>query len=156
MSAQIIFDNAPLGSVIRYTDGQPRPPERFRKKLASWKQNNGSGRLIKKMPAMERPTYAMPATFTLHEGDFGANGTIVIVVHRSYSIQSSLKFEIVEPPAPGSVLVLTSFQGIDELRHVAHDMESAKLWLASHHYSGARFETVADLAAATAATDQAA
>lgn len=156
MSAQTIYNNALLGSLIRYTDGQPRPPERFRKKLASWKQNNGSGRLIQKMPAMERPTYAMPATFKLHEGDFGAKGTIVLVVHRTYTVQSSLEFEIVEPPAPGSVLVLTSFQGIDELRHVARDMESAELWLASHHYSGARFETVAGPAAATIATDQAA
>ena len=30
MSAQYIYDTAPLGSLIRYSNGEPRPPERFR------------------------------------------------------------------------------------------------------------------------------
>jgi len=36
MSAQLIYDLAPLGSTVTYSDETPRPPERFRKKLASW------------------------------------------------------------------------------------------------------------------------
>lgn len=141
MSAKNIFEHASLGALVRYSDGQPRPPERFRKKLAAWKNNNGSGRLIQKTPAVQRPTYSLPASFTLHEGDFGSDGIIVMVVHKTYSIDSSLHFEV-EEPAPGTVRVLTSFQGVDELRHLAPDMPSAEAWLASHGYSDARFEIV--------------
>jgi len=36
MSASTIFDTAPLGALIRYTDGSPKPPSRFIKKLAAW------------------------------------------------------------------------------------------------------------------------
>jgi hypothetical protein len=34
MSATTIIDTAPLGALIRYTDGSPKPPARFTKKLA--------------------------------------------------------------------------------------------------------------------------
>ncbi|MGF7163552.1 hypothetical protein FHS85_005222 [Rhodoligotrophos appendicifer] len=47
MSAHIVHDTAPLGSLIRYTDGTPKPPARFSKKLAAWERRNGVGRLVK-------------------------------------------------------------------------------------------------------------
>ena len=31
-TAQSIFDAAPLGAIIRYSDGTPRPPDRFKRK----------------------------------------------------------------------------------------------------------------------------
>ena len=40
----------PLGALIRYTDGSPKPPARFTKKLAAWERSNGVGRLVKKEP----------------------------------------------------------------------------------------------------------
>ena len=70
MTASLIFD-APLGSLVAYSDNQPKPPARFTKKLAAWKSRNGVGRLIRKEPARERPTYTSPPSLTLHEGDFG-------------------------------------------------------------------------------------
>ena len=48
MSATTIIDQAPLGALIRYTDGSPKPPARFTKKLAAWERSNGVGRLVKK------------------------------------------------------------------------------------------------------------
>lgn len=48
MSAHIINDSAPLGALIRYSDGTARPPARFRKKLSAWESRNGAGRLVKK------------------------------------------------------------------------------------------------------------
>lgn len=50
MSAQLIYDLAPLGSLVRFSDGTPRPPERHRKKLAAWEHRNSGGRLIRKQP----------------------------------------------------------------------------------------------------------
>ena len=45
MSASTIIDTAPLGALIRYTDGSPKPPARFTKKLAAWERSNGVGLL---------------------------------------------------------------------------------------------------------------
>ena len=48
MSAHTIIDNAPIGSIVTWSDGTPQPPTRFRKKLASWQTSNSRGRLIRK------------------------------------------------------------------------------------------------------------
>lgn len=42
MSAHTIYDCVPLGSIIRYFDSTPKPPSRFRKKLAAWEGRNGT------------------------------------------------------------------------------------------------------------------
>ena len=51
MSAQHIYMSAPLGSIIRYSDGTPKPPARFKRKFAAWENNNGGGRLVRKTPS---------------------------------------------------------------------------------------------------------
>ncbi len=55
MSAQQIHDAAPLGALIRFFDGTPRPPERHRRKRDAWKDRNDGGRLISKRAAVEHP-----------------------------------------------------------------------------------------------------
>lgn len=142
MSAHIVYDAAPLGSLIRYSDCTPKPPERFRKKLAAWQSRNGTGRLVKKEPPRERPTYSSPACFTLHEGDFGEGGVIVISVRRTWSVESDLRFEIVERPAIGMVRVLQDLGDGPELLHLARDRDAAERWLASNRYSRAYLEEV--------------
>jgi hypothetical protein len=72
MSAQHIFDHAPLGSLIRYSNKTPKPPARFVNKLWAWEHENGVGRLIRKEPAVQRATYASPACITLHCGTIRA------------------------------------------------------------------------------------
>jgi hypothetical protein len=70
MSAQHIFDTAPLGALIRFSDGTPKPPARFTKKLAAWENNNAVGRLTAKSGASQMGNHMMPATFALHMGDY--------------------------------------------------------------------------------------
>jgi hypothetical protein len=142
MSAHIVYDSASLGSVIRYFDSTQKPPSRFRKKLAAWKSRNSVGRLIKKEPPRERPTYSSPACFTLHEGDFGQADIIVLSVRRTYSVESDLRFEIVERPAIGMVRVLQDVGDSAELLHLARDRAAAERWLASNRYSRAYLEEV--------------
>jgi hypothetical protein len=60
MSAHIVYDTAPLGALIRYSDGTPRPPARFAKKLAAWERRNGLGRLVRREPASGRPIAHQP------------------------------------------------------------------------------------------------
>nr|WP_295468871.1 hypothetical protein [Mesorhizobium sp.] len=142
MSAHIVYDAAPLGSMIRYSDCTPKPPARFRKKLSAWQSRNGSGRLVKKEPPRSRATYSSPACFTLHEGDFGQGGIIVVSVRRTWSVESDLRFEIVERPSIGMVRVLQDLGDSPELLHLAKDREAAERWRASNRYSRAYLEEV--------------
>ncbi|MEQ1954860.1 hypothetical protein [Mesorhizobium sp. CN2-181] len=142
MSAHIVYDSAPLGSVIRYFDGTAKPPTRFRKKLAGWESRNGSGRVVKKEPPRSRATYSSPAYFTLHEGDFDQGGIVVVSARRTYSVESDLRFEVVERPAVGSVRVLQMLGDSPELLHLAENRKAAERWLASNRYSRAFLEEV--------------
>ena len=142
MSAHILYDSAPLGSVIRYSDGTRETAGPFQKKLSAWESRNGAGRLVRKEPPRTRATYSSPACFTLHEGDFGQGGTIVVSVRRTYSVESDLRFEIVERPAIGMVRVLQDLGDSPELLHLARDREAAERWLASNPYSRAYLEEV--------------
>lgn len=142
MSAHIIHGTAPLGALVRYFDSTPKPPARFTKKLALWERRNGVGRLVRKEPARERPTYTSPACITLHEGNFASEGVILVTVMRTHSVDSNLSFEIVQRPAIGMVRVLQEFGGNSELLHLAESREAAELWLAKTGHSRTRLETV--------------
>ena len=86
MSAKLIFDHAPIGAMIAYSDGPPRPPDRHRRKRADWKSRNNTGRLVKKQAATVVGQTTIPASFTLHKGDFGSKAVIVLWVFRTFSV----------------------------------------------------------------------
>ena len=88
----------PLGSLVRYFDGTPRPPERFKRKLAAWENNNNGGRLVRKSAPHTVGTHTTPASVTLHQGDFGSAGVIVLKVFKTFSVNSPLTFTVIERP----------------------------------------------------------
>jgi len=144
MSAKTIIDTAPLGALIRYTDGCPKPPARFNKKLAAWERSNGVGRLVKKEPPRPYPTWTAPASFTLHEGNFSSEGVILVTILRSHSADSALVFEVADEPRPGQVRALLDFGGNTELLHLAESVVAAELWIAREGYRNARLEIVGE------------
>ena len=144
MSATTIIDTAPLGALIHYTDGSPKPPARFTKKMAAWECSNGVGRLVKKEPPRSYPTWTATASFTLHEGNFASVGVILVTIMRSHSADSRLNFEVVERPKAGQVRVLLDFGGTMELLHLAESVGAAELWIAKEGYRNARLEIVSD------------
>jgi len=144
MSAKTIIDTAPLGALIRYIDGCPKPPARFTKKLAAWERSNGLGRLVKKEPPRPYPTWTAPASFTLHEGNFSADGVILVTIMRSHSAHSALVFEVDDEPRPGQVRVLLDFGSNTELLHLAESSTAAELWIAREGYRNARLEIVGE------------
>ncbi|RWB97231.1 MAG: hypothetical protein EOQ56_22810 [Mesorhizobium sp.] len=152
MSAQLIYDLVPLGSLVTYSDGTPRPPERHRKQLAAWENRNSGGRLIRKHAETRVGNTTLPATITLHKGDYGSQGTIVLRVHQTFSVNSELKFAVTERPANGSVLVLYRAGDDAELVYVASDRAAAEEWLTRHGYPNAVLQEVtADAVAADTA-----
>ena len=144
MSAQSIYDQAPIGALIRYSDGTPRPPQRFKHKLAAWENNNNVGRFVRKAGSRTIGNHTTPASFTLHQGDFGSAGVVVLKVFKTFSVGSPLAFTIVERPKPGMVRVLDRAGEDAELLHLAADRSAAQSWLASHRYSGAVLDVVID------------
>ncbi len=142
MSATNIIETALLGALIRYTDGSPKPPARFTKKLAAWERSNGVGRLVKKEPPRPYPTWTAPASFTLHEGNFSSDGVILVTIMRSHSADSVLVFEVAEEPQAGQVRVLLDFGCNTELLHLAESIAAAELWIAREGYRNARLEII--------------
>lgn len=140
-TARQVYATAPLGSLIRYSSGEPRPPERFTRKVRAWENENGTGRLVERQIG----SAGCPDAFTLHIGDFESEGVIIMVVRRLFSADSAKPFEIVETPKPGAVRVLTGIGDREELRYLAPDMPSAECWMADNRYTGMRAEVVGDL-----------
>jgi hypothetical protein len=142
MSASLIFDIAPIGSIVAWSDGTPQPPERHRKKLSAWKVRNSQGRLIRKQEGRTTGFYVAPPDFTIHENDFGSEGTIVIRVYRTFSSDSDLTFTVVERPATGSVRVFDRPGERAELVHLAANRAAAEAWLKQHGYPEAVLDEV--------------
>lgn len=151
MSAQLIYDLVPLGSIVTYSDGTPRPPDRHRKKLATWENRNSGGRLIRKRAETRIGNTTLPASITLHKGDYGSQGTIVMRIHQTFSVNSGLNFVVTERPAIGSILVLDRAGDDAELVYVACHRADAEEWLTRHGYPNAVLKEVTanDVAAAT-------
>ena len=142
MSAHTIFDNAPIGSLIAWSDGTPQPPARFNKKLAAWRTSNSRGRLIRKQGARGIGNISLSACFTLHEADYGAGGVIAVRVHRTFSVESKLRFTVVERPAVASVRVFDRAGDDAELVYLATNEADAREWLTRHGYPRAVLEEV--------------
>jgi hypothetical protein len=149
MSAQLVFEHAPLGSLIQFTDEMPRPPDRHRKRLTAWLERNNSGRLVRKRGEATIGCTDIPAEFTLHMEDVGSRAVIVMRVFRSFSMNTDLKFSIVERPATGSILVLDRPGSEAELVQIAASRQDAEEWLTRHcHPRAILKEVTADEAAA--------
>ena len=142
MSAHTFFDNAPIGSIVAWSDGTPQPPARFNKKLSTWRSNNSRGRLTRKQGERGVGNIAVPACFTLHEADYGAGGVIAIRVHRTFSLDSKLHFTIVERPAVGSVRVFDRAGDDAELVYLGANEDDAREWLTRHGYPRAVLQEV--------------
>lgn len=142
MSASLIYDLAPIGSIVAWSDGSPRPAERFKKKLAAWQTRNSNGRLIRKEGPRQSGNYASPGYFTLHEADFGGRNTVVMRIHRTFGLDSNLTFKVLQRPALGSVRVFDRGGPNAELVHLADNREAAAAWLEEHGCPTAVLEEV--------------
>jgi hypothetical protein len=142
MSAQAVYDRVPLGSLVHYSDGTPRPPERFKRKLSAWENNNNGGRLVRKVAARTVGNATMPASVTLHQGDFGSAGDVVLKACKTFSVDTPLTFIVVERSKPGMVRVLDRADEGAELLDLADDCAAAEAWLATHRYPDAVLDEV--------------
>ncbi|MET0259385.1 MAG: hypothetical protein ABW179_12485 [Methylobacterium sp.] len=138
MSLRTFIDVAPLGALLLVSNGQPRPPERFNRKLSNWKSENYAGTLV----AIETAPGQRP-TFTVREGQMDEKAAIVF--QRRYGFDTSLRFEVQRRPMSGEARVVRASRR--ELLHMAADHAEAVKWLADNLISDAVIEIVIDLEA---------
>ena len=134
LSAREIYDIAPLGSLIRFSDGTPEPPARHRRKRTAWLSNNGAARLVRKNPA----DHLSGPSFALHLGSFGSGDVTVVAAYRIITMASTLSYAIEEHPRPGQAAVLQDESGIHSLIHLADTEDDAARWLDAHPHRNAR------------------
>lgn len=143
MSAQDIFDRAPIGAVVAWSDGTPRPPDRFNRKLSDWKKRNGRGTLVRKRPGMDLgPDMAIPHCFVLDEGDVGAAGIPARRIRPQFDVESTLEFVVLERPRIGAVRVLDRASDSAELLNLARDRADAQEWVTKHGCANAVLQEV--------------
>jgi hypothetical protein len=151
MNAQDIYDTAPMGALIRYCDGTPQPPARFRRKLEAWSSRNDQGYLTRKEPAVAGKSYATPDRFILRKTGFSeSERPIAIIFNLLVTVASPSRYEILSQPQPGQVLIFNASSDTRELVHIASDEAAAKLWLTHHGYPNATLETIPTPATAAA------
>ena len=148
MLASDLYRTAPLGAKIRFSNGAPRPPDRFKRKLRAWEAENGSGTLVEWRPGLSGSATSLPATFGLHIATYASSRVPVLVIRRIYTIASLLDFEIVGRPEAGRSLVLAQYGEGEELLHVGANESEARAWLARSGYRDAKIVTVNDTAMA--------
>lgn len=154
MSALLIYDHAPLGSIISYSDGTPQPPGRHSKAFVDWKVRNNVGRLSRKDAARRIANWNHPDAITLDWCRYSDGAVVILPYSQTFWVTSELKFTVLERPAVGSILVLDrSGENIRRV-HVAASQDDASAWLErKENYSPHRVAVLREVTADDVAAD---
>lgn len=122
MNADLIISLAPIGSVVVWSDGNPRPPAHHVATLDHWKRSNGSGLLVRKCGETGPDHPGVSSFFMLrYEDDL-----------RTSSVGLPYRFRIAERPKIGSVRIFESDDPTALMLHLADDWDAARVWLANN------------------------
>lgn len=140
MCAYHVYENAPLGSVIRFSDGTPRPAEERIAEVEAWERRNGMGYLTMKDPSPGQRSWVPPTSITLRIA--GENGKTVALdsLFRTFSVDSNLRFEILARPSTGTFRVLRGFGRAIELLGITSDRTEAEQYIFACPSGGLRIE----------------
>lgn len=117
---------APLGATVTFSDGTPRPPDRFKKKVKEWRRHNGTG-LFVAAKVGGRHKYDSPS-ITLQ-----TLSSTVLVVNQVWHLDTPLTFDVT-PPSPGSIIAYSDYGGEREVAHVWPSLLDAKIWAREERY----------------------
>lgn len=128
MSALMIFDRAPVGSIVSWSDGRPRPPEN-QQALAGWKRDNAKGRLVRKRRYSVMGQSRIPASFKVATDAIDDLGATIGPDFRTFAVDSVLTFTVVELPQIGSFRIFDGAGADAELLHLASIRDHADVWV---------------------------
>lgn len=142
MSVMNIYETAPIGALVRYTDLSAQPPANDEEASAAWKQRNGAGRLVRRSPPRPDMIWSSSGTITLQPGDFPMNLEAAMASRRDFSLDSDLSFQLIERPVPGNVRILQEYGTNSILIYLAENRAAAERWLEESRHINARLEEV--------------
>ena len=119
MNADLIISLAPIGSVVEWSDGAPRPPEHHVATLYHWNHNNGAGLLVRKCgeTGPDHPG-AQPFFMLRCEDDL-----------RTFSVGLTYRSRIASRPKIGSIRIFERDDPAALMLHLADDWDAARAWL---------------------------
>lgn len=130
MSALFIFDKAPIGTIVSWTDGRPRPREDLlRAARAEWIRNNATGRLVRKRSDFVMGQSGVPASIKVATDGVDDLGAVIGPDFRTFPVDAILSFTIIERPAACSYRILDGSGEDAELLHLAPSRSHAESWV---------------------------
>ncbi|MET3523811.1 hypothetical protein [Mesorhizobium abyssinicae] len=142
MSVMNIYENALLGSLVRYLDPSTQPPTDNEEAFAAWKKRNGVGWLVRRSPPRPDMTWSSSGTITLQQGGFPMDLDATIAARQDFSLDSDLSFHVIEQPLPGSVRILQVYGTNSILIYLAENWENAEIWLEESRHINVRLEEI--------------
>jgi hypothetical protein len=128
MKATALFALAPLGALVSFSDGTPRPPDRFNKKLSAWKSRNAKGIFVKADPADPKWDWSKDSiTIRTSESDY-------LVVNMTFSTTDDKDYTIEAMPKPWTILAYSDFDGRREIAHIWENERHARDWFQRNRY----------------------
>lgn len=128
MSFMTIYEHAPIGALVAWTDGTRRPPKRTSILHSEWLFHNNRDRLVGKEGKRGNGDPGMRPGITILKGDFTEAGVVANSSLYTFHIDYPLRFTIVERPPIGSVRVLDR-PGLEaELVYLARSRGEAEHW----------------------------
>lgn len=133
LTAQQLYEAAPLGARVTFWDGKPKPPARHKNKLRDWESNNSENNHTFRgcRPAVtlaDNKGYVAPASFTMTR-NYGVGGRgIGLVVNTMFNVtRDELLFTYI-PPVPGTILAYVDRDGRVEVEHLWPTLADAHAW----------------------------
>lgn len=129
ITGRALFDMNPIGATVEFSDGTPRPPERFNKKLSAWKNKNGSGVFGGSKPRDPRHEWS-------HDSFMIQTHDMPHFVSNVHFMADDGKTFTVTPPEPGTILMLSVYNEREpELKHRFANEAAAYAWGTRGGYS---------------------
>lgn len=142
MSVMSIYENAPLGSLVRYWDPSVTSPANDEAAFATWKRRNGVGWLVRRSPPRSDLIWLSSGTITLQQGGFPMDLDAAIAARQDFPLDSDLSFEVLAQPRPGSVRLLQEYDRNSILIYLAENKKDAERWLEESGHISVRLEEI--------------
>lgn len=144
MTASLIYDRAPIGALISWTDGTPRPPRCAGSVHSEWLFHNDRGRLVGKEGKRGRGEPGTSPAITILKGEFAEAGVVANSSIYTFYLSYPLRFAVVERPPIGSVRVFDRPGRDARLIYLASSHAEAEHWVKveGHRYPDAVLEEV--------------
>jgi len=129
MSIKIIYERAPIGAIIRFTDSAAQPEAKDTEALVAWRKRNGTGRFVQRTPSHTDIICASSCAIVLQQDGPPTDTEAAMLSRQVFWLDSDLSFQIIDRPVPGNVRVIQHRSWNTTLLHLAKCRDDAERWV---------------------------